>query len=520
MKSLYSFLLVFLISWAAAGQSGYKISEARKVKSGYEPFPRDFTTKALPWGKIESECSTGDVTYGNWFELNTSRDQQKFTVKTGSRWGNIVRPTMHFFVVEEMSRENRLTELACVDFDQNQDEYSLECLGMEKGREYYVLVTSKEEKRAYAITTTHDFEPSAPVDHAMLRGRVRDSQGNPKSDVLVSLMSSDKKSLGSTSTDSKGEFVFEKLAPDEAFITMIAEEDPDLQVDILLYDGQGQPTLRAERIGNNIFKTVPLGSGFNDLIVLHESDWTINPGKGKKGIAGRVVDRETYLNGRSNVTVGLYSKARQLQSTTKTDVNGRFRFTGLDSDDFVVKIESDTEKDYSELVLVGDDNVPYFFSNSNHQNEDGFFAFEKLPEDVIEMKRLEVKDTELKLPAEPMLIEEGESIVLQQIRFESNSAELLPGSFMELGIVVEELKKKTHLKVEIEGHTDNTGDDEDNLVLSKKRADAVRAYLIGQGIDSVRLSAKGYGASQPVSSNDSEDGRRINRRVELKFKAN
>jgi outer membrane protein OmpA-like peptidoglycan-associated protein len=77
------------------------------------------------------------------------------------------------------------------------------------------------------------------------------------------------------------------------------------------------------------------------------------------------------------------------------------------------------------------------------------------------------------------------------------------------------LKEWGDVKVEVAGHTCNIGTDEYNMGLSQRRADAVRNYLISQGIPADRLTAKGYGESQPTADNSTREGRVQNRRVEL-----
>ena len=79
------------------------------------------------------------------------------------------------------------------------------------------------------------------------------------------------------------------------------------------------------------------------------------------------------------------------------------------------------------------------------------------------------------------------------------------------------MKWKENEKIEIAGHTDNVGNDADNLKLSQQRADAIRQYLIKKGIQPPRVIAKGYGASQPVADNSTDEGRRRNRRTEVKI---
>ncbi|MCK5656345.1 MAG: OmpA family protein, partial [Deltaproteobacteria bacterium] len=78
------------------------------------------------------------------------------------------------------------------------------------------------------------------------------------------------------------------------------------------------------------------------------------------------------------------------------------------------------------------------------------------------------------------------------------------------------LEKNPEMEVEVQGHTDNTGSATYNQWLSEKRAQKVKDYLVSKGIDSSRLEAKGYGLTQPVASNATEEGRAQNRRVELK----
>jgi len=72
------------------------------------------------------------------------------------------------------------------------------------------------------------------------------------------------------------------------------------------------------------------------------------------------------------------------------------------------------------------------------------------------------------------------------------------------------------LVVEIGGHTDDIGKNKTNQILSEKRAESVKQYLVGKGIDPVRIKSKGYGESQPIESNKTEEGRAKNRRIEFK----
>ncbi len=113
-------------------------------------------------------------------------------------------------------------------------------------------------------------------------------------------------------------------------------------------------------------------------------------------------------------------------------------------------------------------------------------------------------------------IESGERIALRNVFFETGRWEILPESEYELAKVVDLLTKNPTLKIELGGHTDNVGRPEANQRLSEQRAKAVYDYLINKGIPSNRLSYKGYGETQPVATNGTDEGRRENRRTEIK----
>lgn len=110
----------------------------------------------------------------------------------------------------------------------------------------------------------------------------------------------------------------------------------------------------------------------------------------------------------------------------------------------------------------------------------------------------------------------GATAVLNNIFFDFDKFELKEKSKTELNKVVRFLSENGGVRVEIGGHTDSDGSDEYNKQLSLKRAQAVVDYLVSNGIDRKRLIQKGYGASQPLKPNDSEENKQINRRIEFK----
>ena len=116
-------------------------------------------------------------------------------------------------------------------------------------------------------------------------------------------------------------------------------------------------------------------------------------------------------------------------------------------------------------------------------------------------------------------IDVGRKIVLKNIFFDFNKYTLRPESTTELERLVALLKKYPKLKIEISGHTDNVGSETYNKTLSENRAKVVVDYLIANGIEKARLVFVGYGFSQPIASNEIDEGRQLNRRTEFKVLA-
>ncbi len=131
-----------------------------------------------------------------------------------------------------------------------------------------------------------------------------------------------------------------------------------------------------------------------------------------------------------------------------------------------------------------------------------------------ESKELTVNITLLSLRS---LQENETSIKLNNIYFDFDRYELKPESFTELDRLYKFLIDNPAIRLEISAHTDSKGSDEYNNNLSQRRAESVVGYLTQKGIDSGRLIAKGYGKSNPVAGNDTEEGRALNRRVEMKI---
>ncbi len=125
------------------------------------------------------------------------------------------------------------------------------------------------------------------------------------------------------------------------------------------------------------------------------------------------------------------------------------------------------------------------------------------------------RDYEVELPLDPL--EENGLITLAPIYFERSKAIIRELSYPELDRLAYILQSNPGLHIRIEGHTDNVGRPEDLLRLSEERAEAIRRFLIAKGIAPERIETAGFGASRPVTDNDSEESRALNRRVEIRI---
>jgi outer membrane protein OmpA-like peptidoglycan-associated protein len=115
----------------------------------------------------------------------------------------------------------------------------------------------------------------------------------------------------------------------------------------------------------------------------------------------------------------------------------------------------------------------------------------------------------------PTKFKKGVPISLNNISFQTGKSVLLPESYKELDKLIKLLKENPSAQIEIRGHTDNIGEENENQKLSEDRAKTVYEYLAGKGVDKARLSYKGYGSTKPIADNKSEPGRKSNRRVEF-----
>lgn len=135
---------------------------------------------------------------------------------------------------------------------------------------------------------------------------------------------------------------------------------------------------------------------------------------------------------------------------------------------------------------------------------------------LIDDIRIVPEDTPTPTPDISTALKTEKTYTFRHVNFKTGQWDLLPPALPELDGLAAFLKENPKVKVEIGGHTDDVGNDDDNQVLSQNRAESVANYLISKGIAPERLTHKGYGESQPIAPNTSAVGRLQNRRVECK----
>lgn len=193
-------------------------------------------------------------------------------------------------------------------------------------------------------------------------------------------------------------------------------------------------------------------------------------------------------------------------AVNKNRIQATLDLVNLETGKTEFSMESD--KDFGSYTIVLQVGVPYALFASKPGYLPGSFSV-RVNADSVRPEGIR-RDMNLE-PIRP-----GASITLQNLFFESGKADLLPASLGELRKIGRFLRLNPALKIEIGGHTDDVGQDADNLVLSQKRARAVVDHLQKQGILKERLSSKGFGETQPRFGNTTEEGRAKNRRIEFR----
>ncbi|MBP5662783.1 MAG: OmpA family protein [Bacteroidales bacterium] len=202
-----------------------------------------------------------------------------------------------------------------------------------------------------------------------------------------------------------------------------------------------------------------------------------------------------------------YLKGRVIDAFTKRPVEAQIEMIDLNQDKLLTSTTSDPETgEFLACILTGT-NVLLNVSNPLYPFYSENFQIDKEASEIEPY----IKDISLQRAGV------GKTYILQNIFFEFDKSDLQPASFVELNLLVDYLKQNHDIAIEIGGHTDDQGSDEYNNRLSLARAKAVYDYLLSKGIEASQVSYKGYGKSQPIADNSTEEGRATNRRTEFKI---
>ncbi len=260
---------------------------------------------------------------------------------------------------------------------------------------------------------------------------------------------------------------------------------------------------------------------------LRNMGYPINTNKDELGLTISSIGETAYFSSARNAGKGLdifsFNLDRGLRPTPVSYIKAKITDKNTNQP-VMASIELDdlTYKNPKNRVEAADENgeimlcLPLSHNYSFTVSKPGYLFYSKSI--LLKDAKTLVDPLVLDIKLEP--IEVGAKMDLYNIYFETDSFRILPTSEPELERLTVFLQNNPKLKVEIQGHTDNTGTPEKNQILSEHRAKSVVNYLVDKGINSSRLQFKGYGQNIPVASNDTEEGRRLNRRTTIKISAN
>jgi outer membrane protein OmpA-like peptidoglycan-associated protein/tetratricopeptide (TPR) repeat protein len=204
----------------------------------------------------------------------------------------------------------------------------------------------------------------------------------------------------------------------------------------------------------------------------------------------------------------LWINGNVFDAKSKLGLPSMATLTCIGNSNFSTQIQTDEDGNFLITLPIG-------YEYSLNINRKGYLFYSdhfSLPENTAD------SFFKLNVPLQP--IEAGASVVLKNIFFGNNETKLQPESEVELNKIISLLNENPNMKVQISGHTDNVGKKEANQLLSLNRAKSVVNYLIEKGININRLLPKGFGDTKPVASNDTNEGKSLNRRTEINVVSN
>ena len=210
-----------------------------------------------------------------------------------------------------------------------------------------------------------------------------------------------------------------------------------------------------------------------------------------------------------------FVKGRITDESTKMPIQGSIQVSYLDDSNYSTVYNANVNGEFLAALPIGRPTLlniskeGYVFFSDHVNYEEVKYS--------VDPYNLDIKlSTIEELTAAPEALK---PIILKNIFFNSGSADLLSSSTTEIDILYQLLQDKPSIRIEISGHTDNVGADGDNLRLSQSRAESVTDALVSKGISGDRITAIGKGETEPIDTNDTEEGRANNRRTEFIIKS-
>lgn len=330
---LFLILLLFtLLNANAFSQSDFVISGSKTIDTEYTPKPKDFKTKNLSWGELQSDCITEPVTHGNWFKFYPNSRKLRVTLSAGMNWGTIADPLIYIAYLDTINDLEILVELGCEKVTGALGDYSLEILNLKPKRKHYLLIGADAKKLTYALYLTEKFTPTAkdveepavePAEEniqeeafekvdkkprtAMIIGRVRRVDAKPVEAFGVSLLNDDLAQQSTTKTDEFGIFKIYDVDPEKINLVRMEGDDTKLLVDMFLYNSEARIIGKPIYLGHRLHSFTARKEYYDQLAILSMKDVVVDVDRGESSMSGKVVDKETYLIGREGVKIGLYT---------------------------------------------------------------------------------------------------------------------------------------------------------------------------------------------------------------------
>lgn len=272
----------------------------------------------------------------------------------------------------------------------------------------------------------------------------------------------------------------------------------------------GYDIFRAERLTDGWGQPVNLGKPLND----HKDQYSfIVSGNGAIAYYSKEESKNRSRLFKITLPDNLITKSRGnvvkgvvINSTTKNSITAAVELFDLKENSMISKVNSDSVSGEYLMILPGGSEYALYVSKPGFLFQSLHFSYEENTELKPVIKNISLS------PAQQNAI-----VVLNNIFFDLNKYELKPQSITELKEVVNFMNKNPGLKIEIGGHTDDSGTEAYNQQLSAKRANAVAEFLKNNQIPTQRIVVKGYGSQKPVLPNTSEENKQQNRRIEFKI---